>query len=398
MAGPGALQERNEELARLESALNQAVCGEGSLAVVEGQAGIGKTRLLRELRGRAAAAGALVLAARGADHEQDFAYGVVRQLLERSLLERPDTERSQLLRGAAGLAAAPLGLPGAAASAPTLDAPDPAYGAFHGLFWLVVNLAAQQPLILVVDDAHWSDLPSLRFCSYLARRLEGLPVLLAVAARPDEGAEPELLAALASEPDAALVRPAVLSIDAVTALAAEVFTAAPEPAFAQACHAATGGVPFFVAELLRALAADGTAPVAAERDRVLRIGPPAVTRSVLLRIGALPEMAGRLITAVAVLGTEATLGRAATLAGVEEAAAAEAVDTLAAARLLATDGPLDFAHPIIAATVTAEMRPGERARLHGEAARMLHAVGADPARVAHLLTAAEPAGEAWAVG
>lgn len=397
MAG---LQERQGELGRLDAALERAAGGTGTLAVVEGPAGIGKTRLLRELRDRASAAGAAVLTARGTDYEQDFAFGVVRQLLERRMLE--DADREPLLRGAAGLAARPLGLPGAtAADAPTLDSPDPAYGALHGLYWLIANLAAAGPLVLVVDDAHWADLPSLRFVSYLARRLEDLPVLLAVGARVGgvrSGEEGEMVDTMAAQPEAVVVRPATLSVDAVAALATDAFAGTPpEPEFAAACHAATGGVPFFVTELLRALAADGVAPIAAECDRVRAIGPPAVTRSVLLRIGALPAPADALVAAIAVLGTEATLTRAAELAGLAPQPAARAADALAGAHLLSADGPLDFAHPIIAHTVESELRPGERARLHAAAARMLRDVGADASRIAHLLTAAEPAGEAWRV-
>ena len=390
--------ERATELGRLDEALAGAVAGTGTLIVVEGPAGIGKTRLLRELRERAAGAGAELFVARGTDYEQDFAFGVARQLFERRLLEADASDR--LLRGAAGLAALPLGLPGAVSETPSLDSPDPAFAALHGLYWLVANLAAERPLVLVVDDAHWADLPSLRFCSYLARRLEDLPVLLAVGARPGGDRyreESEMIAAMAAEPEAIVVRPAELSVQAVSAMAAEEFEVAVEPEFASACHEATGGVPFFVTEVLRALASDGVAPVSAERERVRAIGPPAVTRSVLLRIGALPPPAASLVSAIAVLGTEATLARAATLAGLKEDDAAQAADALAAAQLLAGDGPLSFAHPIIAATVEAELRPAERSRLHAAAARLLHGIGVDPSRVAHLLAAADPIGEAWSL-
>ena len=141
----------------------------------------------------------------------------------------------RLLRGAAGLAALPLGLPGAAAETPSLDSPDPAFAALHGLYWLVANLAAERPLVLIVDDAHWADLPSLRFCSYLARRLEDLPVLLAVGARASgerHREEGEMIAAMAAAPEAIVVRPAELSERAIRALAAEEFGVEVEPEFA----------------------------------------------------------------------------------------------------------------------------------------------------------------------
>ena len=69
------------------------------------------------------------------------------------------------------------------------------------MYWLCANLAAEQPLLVVVDDAHWADAPSLRFLDALARRVEDLPVLLAIAARPAEpGAEQALLDGLATRP------------------------------------------------------------------------------------------------------------------------------------------------------------------------------------------------------
>ena len=58
----------------------------------------------------------------------------------------------------------------------------------HGLYWLAANFASRRPTLLVVDDLHWADEPSLRWLVYLARRLEGLPVLLLIGTRPPEQA------------------------------------------------------------------------------------------------------------------------------------------------------------------------------------------------------------------
>ena len=80
-------------------------------------------------------------------------------------------QRQSLLSGAAGLAVPVLWQSGA--DGHTAARAEPA-AALHGLFWLVSNLAEREPLMLVVDDAHWADHPSLRFLAYLARRLSGL--------------------------------------------------------------------------------------------------------------------------------------------------------------------------------------------------------------------------------
>ena len=95
-----------------------------------------------------------------------------------------------MLGGAAGLAAPAVG-------APEDDDParagDRGFAIMHGLFWLCSNLAARRPLLLVVDDAHWSDEPSLRWLAYFARRREDIPMLVVVAMRPREPGAPAAL-------------------------------------------------------------------------------------------------------------------------------------------------------------------------------------------------------------
>jgi predicted ATPase len=121
--------------------------------LIEGAAGIGKTRLLGEARQRAEAAGMRALAARGSELEREFAFGVVRQLFE-PLLGR---ERRRALAGAAATAEAVFTAPGGA------DTADSSFAALHGLYWLAANLTEEGPLALVVDDLHWCDRASVRF-------------------------------------------------------------------------------------------------------------------------------------------------------------------------------------------------------------------------------------------
>src|SRR3954468_8460370 len=100
---PGLLLEREAELAPLQAMLGAAQSGDGRLVVVEGTAGIGKTRLLTEARTLAAAAEFEVLTARGGELEGEFAFGIVRQLFEARLAGAAGDERNELLSGAAGL-------------------------------------------------------------------------------------------------------------------------------------------------------------------------------------------------------------------------------------------------------------------------------------------------------
>ena len=172
------LVERERELTALGALLGDALAGEGRTALIEGPAGVGKTRLLGEVRRRAEAAGARVLSARGSDLEREYPFGVVRQLLEGVLLDPAVAERA--FAGAAAPARAVF---------ERLDALGEGgsdFAALHGLYWVALNLAAERPLVLGVDDLHWADRPSLRYLAYLARRLEGQPVLLAATLRTGE--------------------------------------------------------------------------------------------------------------------------------------------------------------------------------------------------------------------
>src|SRR5436190_21207842 len=246
------LLERNEELARIESVLAAARSGQGTFAVVEGPAGIGKTALLRAARTEATDGGMRVLRARGTELERDFAFGVVRQLFEPPLVEASELERADLLQAAAGVAAGLLGLPGAPPTeSPPSPGVDPSFAILHGLYWLCANLAAAGPLCLVVDDAHWADAPSLRYLAFLLTRLEELDVELVLATRPREaGTDAKLLATITTDPYADVIRPPPLSKAAVAQLVQARLAGTPDPMFVEACMRSTGGTPFLLRELL----------------------------------------------------------------------------------------------------------------------------------------------------
>ena len=159
LARPVALLEREHEVERIRAALRAAGQRAGAALVIEGAAGMGKSRLLEEARARASDLGLRVLAARATELEQGFPFGVVRQLFERPLLEADAGERDRWLAGAAALAADVLtgAPPAAVAPAPGPAAGDPGYAWQHGLYWLASNLAADSPLALVVDDLQWCD-------------------------------------------------------------------------------------------------------------------------------------------------------------------------------------------------------------------------------------------------
>jgi DNA-binding CsgD family transcriptional regulator len=225
-----------------------------------------------------------------------------------------------------------------------------------------------------------------------------LPIAVVAAtrtARPADGSP--LLAALAADPSAEILQLAPLSQRAVAELMRLAFGADVEPGFAAACHEVTGGVPFLVRELIRAIADQGIEPTSAASSRVAGLAPRAVPHSVAQRLSRLPASARALARAAAVLG-EADLRLAAGLAGVDPSIAASAADQLAAAEIFEEGRPLRFAHPIIRAAVEADLAPGERAGLHAAAAGRLANQGASAHRIAAHLLATDPAGNDQVAG
>lgn len=403
------MRERERELDLIGAALDSVQRGHGRLLFFEGPPGIGKTRLLNEILEQARAADVDVLCARGGELEREFPFGVVRQLFEPRLASASDEERSMLLAGAARLCGplvshelsdetlglrATLGagrLGGQAAG----EAP---YATLHGLYWLSANLAAERPLLVAIDDAHWSDAPSLRWASYLARRLEGLPILVAVTTRSGEpGAEGELLANLASSPTAEVIYPGPLSEPAVAEIVREMLGPEAVDEFCRGCHQVAAGNPFLLRELVAELASLGVAPTAAGVAEVYRLSPKGLSRSVLRRLARLPPEAEALARAVAVLGARADPRHAAALCGFGEGLAVEAADHLARADILHRGAPFRFVHPVVRTAIYDDLPTSERFRSHLSAARILDADGASGDQVAAHLLNTQPCDDGWVV-
>ena len=168
----GLLLDRAAELGAIAAAVDGACSGSGSGLLVEGVAGIGKTRLLAHACEQAARAGMKVLTARAAEFEDGYAWGVVRQLFE-----------AAVRAGGGQLAGDAVALAARALTGGAEGGDENSFAVLHGLYWLTADIAQQRPLLLAVDDLHWADQPSQRFIAYLVRRLDGLAVLLVLTVR-----------------------------------------------------------------------------------------------------------------------------------------------------------------------------------------------------------------------
>ena len=387
------LLERDGELESLRTALAEAAGGEGRLALVEGPAGIGKTRLLAELRAAAEEDGACVLSARGSELEREFPFGVVRQLFEPALSD--EDVRARWLAGAAASAESIFGAADPVAPAAATDA---SFAALHGLYWLTANAAADGQLLMSVDDLHWCDRPSLRFLAYLARRLEDMPVVVGATLRStDPGTDPALIAEIGHEPATRSVRPGPLSAGAVSAMVRARLGEEAHESFCAACAEVTGGNPLLLRQLLTSLEDDGVTPDAASVSVVADIGPRAVSRTVLIRLARLPDEAVSVARAVAVLGESADLPTVATLAELPEEDVAAQTAALARAEILREEAPLGFVHPLVRDAVYKELSPAHRELMHSRAAELLRDAGEPPDQVASHLLSMPRRGEEWVV-
>ena len=352
-----ALLERERELAICRSTLEEALSGHGCVLVVEGQAGIGKTALLRIVRDWAAASGMRVLSASGTAPELRPRLGVIGQLFaEIDPPVHPST------RG------------------PTLDE-------------VVCALARSGPVTIVVDDAHWADAPSLRAVMHLVRHIDTLPVIVVIGARPDDG--DGALGRLLADPSVRWVRPNALSGRAVRHLVEQRLGPA-DDAFVDACAAETGGIPFYLTALIDELEALGVDPRIDRVDAVHAAAPRRIAHSLRFRSRA-SAGALRFVRALAVLGDGASVEAVARVAELDDALASATADALARDGVLSASAPLGFAQPVVRHAVLDAMGPIGRAGAHKRAARVLATLAGSAEAIGNLLLVARPEADPWVV-
>lgn len=385
-AAPVDLLQRDDEIAVLEAAVERVARGEGAFVLLNGPAGIGKTSMLRRARDLAEAGGLRTRSAVASELDRSFAYGLVHQLLEADVVASPPDRRAQLLAGGAAHAEVVFDL----GQSPVVE---PAHAVLHGLYWLCANLADERPVALLVDDLHWGDRASLRFLEYLARRLEGVPLLVVGTTRPGEpGADQDLLDQLAAGAGAQHLVLPPLAEDGGAALIERVLGTAPAPEFVAACLGATGGNPFLLASTAREAQRRGLHGTAAEVSELEGLTGASVVTGLQRRLRALGSTVKDTAEACAVLGGRRTIDDLAAVLDLPTADVRAALDTLSAAAIL-QPASLEFAHPLIRSAVARGAAPAALADLHARAAARLRDAGARPDELAVHLLAVAPAND-----
>ena len=373
---------RERELAELEAALADAFAGHGRLVLLAGEPGIGKSRLAEELAARAVRRGADVLVGRCWEAGGAPAYWPWVQALRPLVADAaPDALREQLGSGAGYVAHL---LPDVQAVLPDLDVL-PSRDSQHARFQLfdaaarfLRSAALARPVVIVLDDLHAADEPSLLLLRFVARELGGARLLLVGAYRDVDPVVQEPLASsvaeLAREPAVSHLRLGGLDRAGVADYIERSAGRSPAGALVTAIHSTTEGNPLFVSELVRLLEAEGGLELPEGAAPEVRV-PPGVRDVIRSRLGRLPPESGRALATASVLGREfgfEALEQVSDLAG---ETLLEALDAATAAAILVdvprAPGRLRFGHGLIREVLYEGLGPARRARLHGRVAAAL---------------------------
>jgi DNA-binding CsgD family transcriptional regulator len=370
---------RLNELGALREALDAAAGSHGRIVMLAGEPGIGKTRTARELARHAEAIGTVLW---GHCHEEAGAppYWPWVQIIRGALLA---TGARVLLEDVGAGAADIAGLvPEIRALLPELEVParleDPAqarFRMFESLRQFIASLCARQITVLVLDDLHWADAPSLRLLEFLASALADYRVLLVGTYRPTELSRQhrlsDTLGGLARVPHAQRINLGGLSAAEAHDFVAAMSGSRPPAWLAASLHAQSEGNPLFLREIVRFLQDQGV--IGTDRAIPLTALPPAIripegVREVIgRRLNLLSATCNQVLAVAAAIGRDfahdvlmraaADQGEAAILGALDEAFAAHIIEET-------SDGNYQFAHTLIRVTLYDELRPARRRQLH----------------------------------
>ncbi len=410
--GRGVFVGRERELAQLGGALDDVLGGHGRLVLLAGEPGIGKSQLADELLRRARARGARVLVGRCWEAGGAPAYWPWVQSLRAYARElEPGDLRAQLGAGAPELSQL---MPELRELIPELPEPpaSPSEGDRFRLFeaasLFLRNATEARPVVLMLDDLHAADEPSLLLLRFVARELAGSRLLVLCAFRDvDPTLQAPLIATLAElvrEPQTAQIELGGLNEPDLASYIERSTGIEPAPLLVQAIHAETEGNPLFVAEVVRLLDAEGGLTEAGAHQRI----PPGVRVVIGQRVGRLSDRCRGLLAPASVMGREFGLDTLAHMSELSGDGLLDVLDEALTERVVAevpgSPGRLRFSHVLIRDTLYDELGSGRRLRLHQDAVAALekaHSGDLEPhlAELAHHSFAAGAAGEpARAVG
>src|SRR6266508_2393570 len=404
----GLFVGRERELAELEVGLGDALAGRGRLFLIGGEPGIGKSRLADELASRAKARGARVLWGRCWESGGAPAYWPWVQAI-RSYVRDQDRKAllSQLGTRAADVAQMIPELHDLFPEQRTPTSSDPE-GARFRLFDSATNFlrsaARTQPLVLVLDDLHAADAPSLLLLEFVAGELADAHILI-VGAYRDEGPElPRQLASTLAELGRQQITrhiPLVGLDESEVAHLIEWTVAGPAPeSLVAAVHTETEGNPLCVGEVIRLL--EGQFEVTGAPMPLRITIPPRVREVIGRRLGLLSEQCHRVLTLASVLGPEFRLDALVRVSGLSAEALLEVIDEAVAARVVievpGTIGRMRFSHALVRDALYDSPAPRRRVQLHREIGEMLEGLYVeDPephlAELAHHFCEAVPGGD-----
>ena len=382
---------RTAELETIELALGELCDGRAVPLVMQGEPGIGKTRLLAELARRADARGCTVLGGSASELERDLPFWVFVDALDEyvagldpqllaSLGEEVRSELAHVMPSLSDLASG---------DAPVVQ--DERYRAHRAVRELLERLAVRRPLVLALDDVHWADAASVDLLTALLRSPPDAAVLVVMAARPRQGPERLVAALERADRHGGLRRIEVgaLARDA----AGELLGEGVGRERADALYEEAGGNPFYLQQLVRTYASGATAGSPEDGGALEAVGvPAAVIASLTEELGLLSPETRRVLRGAAVAGDPFESDLAAAAAGAGEAAAMEALDVLLELGLArATDVPrrFRFRHPLVRRAVYESAPGGWLLGAHERCAQVLAERGAPaPARAHHVEFAA----------
>lgn len=392
---------RGAELARIAEALTGASEGRGAVVLVAGDPGIGKTHLAEEAARRAERAGFRVHWGRCHADEGAPALWPWLQVL-RAHAEQSDPGVLRAALGAHGPVLAAM-LPSlrehvpAVAPVPALQAEETRFRALEAITGFVRRAAAREPWLVLLDDLHWADLPTLQLLRFAARELRDAPVLLIGTVRDAELDPRGPALRLLREVGALRIDLAGFGDGEVADLLAPQLGEVASSAWAPIVRAATGGNPFFVDRVARLVPQDAAATDPAS----LRI--PEEVRDVLLgQLARLDADAGQALGVAAVIGRDFEIPLLARVLGSSGGSTLRRLAPAMEARLVrpgVTAGRYEFVHSLIRDVVYAVLPAGVRDETHLAVARALEAAPPRPedadriAQLAHHYVAAAHLGE-----